>query len=59
MDSQASSIHVTEQVPITIPLERNTQANVSGRSGSLMQMKSEDVYDDMILTAACFISGPT
>ncbi len=29
-----------------------------GRPGSLTQLEGEDVYDDMILTATCFISDP-
>ena len=49
---------MTEQPPITIPLERSTQTNVPGRPGSLTQLEGEDVYDDMILTATCFISDP-
>ncbi len=28
------------------------------RPGSLTQLEGEDVYDDMILTATCFISDP-
>ena len=33
-------------------------AYVPGRPGSLTQLEGEDVYDDMILTASCFISDP-
>ena len=44
--------------PLTIPLERSTQTNVPGRPGSLTQLEGEDVYDDMILTATCFITDP-
>ena len=51
-------IHVTEQPPITIPAERSTQTNVPGRPGSLTQLEGEDVYDDMILTAICFVADP-
>ena len=58
VDCRTYGIHVTEQPPITIPLERSTQTNVPGRPGSLTQMEGEDVYDDMILTATCFISNP-
>lgn len=58
VDCRTYGIHVTEQPPITIPLERSTQTNVPGRPGSLTQLEGEDVYDDMILTATCFISDP-
>lgn len=58
VDCRAYGIHVTEQPPITIPLERSKQTNVPGRPGSLTQLEGEDVYDDMILTATCFISDP-
>ena len=50
---------MTEQPPITIPSERSTQTNVPGRPGSLTQLEGEDVYDDLLLTATCFISDPT
>ena len=58
VDCRTYGIHVTEQPPITIPLERSTQTNVPGRPGSLTQLEGDDVYDDMILTATCFISDP-
>ena len=58
MDCRTYGIHVSEQPPITIPLERSTQTNVPGRPGSLTQLEGDDVYDDMLLTAACFISDP-
>ena len=48
-------IHVSEQPPITLPAERATYANVPGRPGSLTVLEGTDVYDDMILTAACFV----
>lgn len=57
-DCQDYGIHVTEQPPITIPAERSTQTNVPGRPGSLTQLEGEDVYDDLLLTATCFISDP-
>lgn len=56
VDCRTYGIHVTNQPPITIPLERSTQTNVPGRPGSLTQLEGDDVYDDMILTATCFIS---
>jgi phage-related protein len=57
-DCRQYGIHVTEQPPITIPAERTTQTNVPGRPGSLTQLEGEDIYDDMILSAVCFISDP-
>ncbi|MDO5299629.1 MAG: hypothetical protein Q4F18_09390 [Clostridia bacterium] len=51
-------IHVTEQPPLTIPSERATFTNVPGRSGSLTTLEGDDVYDDMLLTASCFIADP-
>ncbi len=55
---RTKGIHVSELPPITIPLERSKQTNVPGRPGSLTQLEGDDVYDDMILTATCFISDP-
>ena len=49
---------MSEQPPITIPAERSTQTNVPGRPGSLTTLEGEEVYDDLLLTATCFISGP-
>ena len=57
-DCRQYGIHVTEQPPITIPAERSTQTNVPGRPGSLTQLEGDDVYDDLLLTATCFISDP-
>ena len=58
VDCRTKGIHVSELPPITIPLERSKQTNVPGRPGSLTQLEGNDVYDDMILTATCFISDP-
>ncbi|MGI6700763.1 MAG: hypothetical protein ACOX6G_10705 [Christensenellales bacterium] len=58
VDCRQYGIHVTEQPPITIPAERSTQTNVPGRPGSLTQLEGEDVYDDIILTAICFVADP-
>ncbi len=49
-------IHVAEQPPLTIPSERATFVNVPGRPGTLTTMEGDDVYDDMVLTANCFIT---
>ena len=52
-------IHVAQQPPLTIPAERVTYTNVPGRPGSLTTLEGEDVYDDMVLTATCWLSDPT
>lgn len=52
-------IHVLEQPPTTIPSERATFTNVPGRSGSLVMLEGDDVYDDLLLTATCIISDPS
>ena len=51
-------IHVSEQPPLTIPSERVTYTNVTGRPGSLTTLEGDDVYDDLVLTAACWLEGP-
>lgn len=51
-------IHVLEQPPITLPAERTTFTNVPGRSGSLTTLEGKEVYDDMILSATCYIDSP-
>ena len=58
VDCRTKGIHVSELPPITIPLERSKQTNVPDRPGSLTQLEGDDVYDDMILTAICFIADP-
>ena len=58
VDCRTKGIHVSKLPPLTIPLERSTQTNVPGRPGSLTQLEGDDVYDDMILTATCFIADP-
>lgn len=52
-------IHVSEQPPITIPNERATFTSVPGRPGTFTTLEGDDVYDDMILSATCFISEPS
>ena len=52
-------IHVSEQPPVTLPSERATFTNVPGRSGSLTTLEGNEVYDDLLLTATCFISDPS
>ena len=50
-------IHVSEQPPITLASERATFTNVPGRPGSLTTLEGDDVYDDMVLTATCFVEN--
>ena len=52
-------IYVSELPPPTIPSERVTYTNVPGRPGSLTTLEGEDVYEDVVLTAQCFLSDPT
>ena len=52
-------IHVSEQPPLTIPSERVSYTNVPGRPGSLTTLEGEDVYDDLVLTATCWLSEPS
>lgn len=57
--STAYGIHVSEHPPITLPAERAAFTSVPGRSGSLTTLEGNDVYDDMILTATCWLSDPS
>ena len=54
----AYGIHVSEQPSITIPKERSKQPSIPGRPGSLTTLEGDDVYDDLTLTATCWISDP-
>lgn len=49
-------IHVSQQPAITRPPERATFTNVPNRSGTLTTLEGEDVYDDLILSAECFVA---
>ena len=51
-------IHVSEQPSITIPKERSTQTTIPGRPGTMTAFEGADVYDDMTLTATCWVSDP-
>lgn len=51
-------IYVSEQPTITLPQERSTQTKIPGRPGSLTTLEGDDVYDDLTLTATCFIRNP-
>ena len=57
--STVYGIHVSEQPPITFPAERSTFTNVPGKSGSLTTLEGPEVYDDIILSATCFIQDTT
>ena len=50
-------IHVSEQPPVTIAAERATFTNVPGRPGSLTTLEGDNVYEDMVLTATCFVES--
>lgn len=50
-------IHVSEQPPVTIASERATFTNVPGRPGSLTTLEGDDVYEDLLLTATCFVEN--
>ena len=52
-------VHVLEQPPLTIPSERVTFTDVPGRNGSQTTLQGDGVYDDLLLTAQCFISDPS
>ena len=56
--STAHGVYVQEQPPITMPKERSTQTTIPGRPGSLTTLEGDDVYDDLTLTATCFIRDP-
>lgn len=51
----AFGIHVSEQPPITLPSERVSFTDVPGRSGSLTTLEGDYVYEDLLLTATCFV----
>ena len=51
-------IHVLEQPPPTIPLERVSYTSVPGRPGSLTILEGEAVYDDMVLAVQCLLADP-
>lgn len=48
-------IYVSEHPAVTFPGERVGYVNVPGRSGSLALPEGQAVYDDMTLTAQCWI----
>ena len=48
-------IYVAEQPSPTIPSERVTFTSVPGRPGSLTTVEGNDIFDDLTLTAECFV----
>lgn len=50
-------LHVSELPPVTIAAERVTFTDVPGRAGSLTTLEGEDVFEDIIMTATCFMSS--
>ena len=56
--STEHGIYVSEQPPITVPKERSKQTTIPSRPGSLTTLEGDDVYDDLTLTATCFIRDP-
>ena len=52
-------VHVVRQPEIIRPPERVTFQSVPGRSGSLITLEGQDVYDDFILSVECTISDTT
>ena len=51
-------VFVSEQPPITFPEERSKQTTIPGRPGSLTTLEGDDVYEDLTLSAKCFIRDP-
>ena len=50
-------IVVTELPPITIPKERVETAEIPGRAGSLTIVEGESVYENIELTAKCYVKN--
>ena len=51
-------VYVSDLPPVTIPLERSKQTVIPGRAGSLTTLEGDNVYDDLTLTAKCWIRDP-
>lgn len=52
-------IRVTELPPPTMPAERSTFTNIPGKSGSLVTLEGDAVYDDLTLTTTCVVADPS
>lgn len=50
VDSRSMGIIVTQIPPVVYPAERVTEAQILGRSGSLLLTEGEDIYDAYYLT---------
>lgn len=55
VSSEAMGVYVTEYPPATIPEERAEFKPIPGRNGYLTLLEGEHVYEDIILTLACFV----
>ena len=52
-------IRVTGFPNITLPAERSTFTSIPGRSGNLVTLEDEDIYDDVLLTCTCCATSMT
>ena len=57
-NSIEKGVYVSELPPITMPQERSKQITIPGRPGSLTTVEGDDVYDDLTLTATCWVRDP-
>lgn len=53
--STGHGVRVKELPPITVPTERVEFVDVPGKSGSLTLTEGDQVYDDMVLSALCYL----
>lgn len=57
--STAMGVDVQELPPITIPEERASFEEVSGRGGTIVRTEGAQIYNDMILAAVCRTANPS
>lgn len=55
--SSEFGIRVLRQPALIRPLERTVRTVVPGRAGSLVSIQGEDVYDDILLEAECYLEN--
>lgn len=55
--SSEFGIRVLRQPALIRPLERTVRTVVPGRAGSLVTTQGEDVYDDILLEAECYLEN--
>lgn len=55
--SSEFGIRVLRQPALIRPLERTIRTVVPGRAGSLVSIQGEDVYDDILLEAECYLEN--